>query len=141
MPASAPTLGFVSFYFYPHHYLQFHLISFANSDQNGSSDKMGASHWEGKRCKWEFSIDGSRNLLCCTEGSESGGWRRAQMEADRGGDKVSCRVFSPEGSRLSKRWRAAAARANETLRERVLREREAVGEVGRHKCGRRRRRA
>lgn len=108
---------------------------------------MRVSHWEGRQCKWEFSIDGFRNLLCCAERSERGEAKEERwMEesADGGGqrgDKVSCRVFCPEGSRLSKRRRTAAARANETLRERVLQEREERGKQGRQKCGIRRRRA
>lgn len=43
-----------------------------SSGQNGDSDKLRESHWEERQRKWEFSIDGFRNLLCCTERSERG---------------------------------------------------------------------
>lgn len=79
-------------------FVSFHILSIppftvsspllANSGQNGGSDKMTVSHWEEKQRKWEFSIDGLRNLLCCAERSERGEAKEARwMEegADGGG--------------------------------------------------------
>lgn len=92
MHVSALMPCFVAFYFFlsppPPSTVSSHL--FASSGQNGGSDKMRVSHWEGRQCKWEFSIDGFQNLLCCAERSERGEAKEERwMEeiADGGGQR------------------------------------------------------